>query len=190
MTPEDITVENMKWGEREGVTLELLEKFTKPGDARFGDVMRLWHYRGDLTEVGDGRLRRVVGEAYEHWHWDTVACTGGILVVVPRWYVQGVLQGDVPLSADYWWAMKAVGGETDWGSAQVRAATEEEISAVVPESRERLAELPGLEYMHVEKVSHQCTFKPGERVWRSDPAPSDVRFFRFAAGYGCVRIAG
>ena len=40
------TVEVRKtWGEREGVTLELLSRFTKPDCPRFGHVMQSWNYR-------------------------------------------------------------------------------------------------------------------------------------------------
>ena len=64
-------------------------------------------------------------------------------------------------------------------------ANKKEIADVVPETQELLAALPGLEYMRIAKVGYYSTGKKGRKF---DKAPQDVRFFRFAAGYGCVSI--
>jgi hypothetical protein len=56
---------------------------------------------------------------------------------------------------------------------------------VVPETQALLAELPGLEFMQISKVSYFSTGKKGKQ-WQK--APQDVRYFRFAAGYGCLAL--
>lgn len=175
------------WGEREGVTLELLRKFTKPGCPNFGEVQQVWAYRGDCTESGDRRTRAAIGEeAYEHEHWNAVACTGGVVVVVPRWKFREERGSGPGLGARYWWAMSAIAETVPEDGAGIRAATAAEIAAVVPETQALLAELPGLEYRVIARTSYYSTAKPGKKLW--DQAPQDVRYFRFAAGYGCVAI--
>lgn len=175
------------WGEREGVTLELLGKFTKPGCERLGKVLQNAFYRGDFTETGDRRLRAAMGEeAYEHLHWDAVACNGGVLVVVPRWKFGTEDRNPLGLDAPYWWAMSAIAGDELEEGAGIRPSTAKEIAEVVSETRELLSLLPGLEFMHVAKLSFYSTNKPGKKQWRE--APGDVRLFRFAAGYGLVAI--
>jgi len=175
------------WGEREGVTLDLLRKFTKAGDPRFGEVQQVWAYGGDFTESGDRRRKLEMGEeAYEHSNWDAVACNGGVVVVVPRWKFGDEKRGEgLGLRSEYWWAMSAI--EVEMAGSGIRPCTEEEIARVVPETRQLLAELPGLEFMQISKVSFYSTGKPGKKQWKD--APQDVRYFRFAAGYGCLAIA-
>jgi hypothetical protein len=182
-----ITTQPKTYGEREGVTLDLLKKFTKAGDATHGEVHQSWAYRGDCTETGDRRIRAAIGdEAYEHHHWDATAFNGGVIVVVPRWKFKEVRSGSSPgLPAEYYWAMKAISDPNPDEGHGVRPCTKKEIAAVVPETQALLAELPGLEYMHIKKLSFFSTGKRGKQ-WRK--APKDARFFRFAAGYGCVSI--
>ena len=182
----DTTLDKKTWGEREGVTLQLLSKFTKAGDPAHGEVHQTWAYRGDCSESGDRRLRAALGEeAYEHHHWDAVACNGGVIVVVPHWKF-GAEKGRGPgLRAEYYWAMQAIAAAEPEEGAGIRPCTKKEIAAVVPETQALLAELPGLEFMHISKVSFYSTGKRGKQ-WRK--APKGVRFFRFAAGYGCVAI--
>lgn len=183
----ETTLGKKTYGEREGVTLELLSKFTKTGDPTHGVVHQAWAYRGDCTESGDRRLKSALGEeAYEHHHWDAVACNGGVIVVVPRWKFGPETRNSPGLPAEYYWAMKAISNPDPEEGAGIRACTKKEIAAVVPETQALLAELPGLEFMHISKVSFYSTGKHGKQ-WRK--APKDVRFFRFAAGYGCVAIA-
>lgn len=182
----ETTLIEKTWGEREGVTLDLLKKFTLKGDPDFGEVRALWAYRGDGTETGDRHLRSLLSEdAYEHHHWDTVACNRGVLVVVPRWK-SSPERGRIPSpGAEYWWAMKMVADKEPEAEAKIRPANTIETAFVVPETQELLAELPGLEYMHISKVSYFSTSKRGKQ-WKR--APQDAMFFRFAAGYGMVAI--
>lgn len=183
----ETTLVRKTWGEREGVTLELLEKFTKAGDPRFGKVQSVWSYRGDCTETGDRRLRATMPEeAYEHHHWNTVACNGGVLVCVPRWKSSEERGQRVGLDAPYWWAMSEIAAAEPDPALGVRLATAKEIADVVPETQSLLAALPGLEYMRIAQVGFYSTDRKGRQF---DKAPQDVRFFRFAAGYGCVAIA-
>jgi hypothetical protein len=180
------TLVKKTWGEREGVTIELLEKFTKSGDPRFGKVQSVWAYRGDCTETGDRRQRATMPEeAYEHYHWDTVACNGGVLVCVPRWKSSEEGDESVVLRAPYWWAMSEIAAAEPDPSLGVRLANAKEIADVVPETQALLSALPGLEYMRIAKVGFYTTARKGRTF---DKAPQDVRFFRFAAGYGCVSI--
>ena len=182
-------IEKKTWGEREGVTLELLGKFTKEGCQRLGTVQQVWAYRGDCTETGDQRIKAAIGEeAYQHHHWNAVACNGGVLVVVPRWkFEEGRSRGEgIGLKAQYWWAMAAIVQDEPEEGAGVRPCTTKEIEAVALSTQKLLGELPGLEYMHVSKLSYYSTAKPGKKQW--DKAPTDARYFRFAAGYGCVAI--
>jgi hypothetical protein len=67
----------------------------------------------------------------------------------------------------------------------IRPANKKEIADVVPETQALLSVLPGLEFMRIAKVGFYSTARKGRRF---DKAPQDVRFFRFAAGYGCVSI--
>lgn len=183
------TITKKTWGEREGVTLELLSKFTKPGHKDFGEVMQYWNFRGDLTSSGDRRMRALLGEeAYEHLHWDAVACNGGVLVVVPRWkFSERDSRPGGSLSAPYWWAMSSIADVDPDPHCCIRRATEDEIAMVANGTQALLSELPGLEFMHIGSVSYYSTDKPGKKQWRK--APGDVRYFRFAAGYGLVAIA-
>jgi len=174
------------WGEREGVTLELLSKFTKAGDPRFGKVQCQYNYRGDCTETGDRRLRATMPEeAYANHNWDTVACNGGVIVCVPRWKSSEERSESFGLAAPYWWAMSEISATELDPLLGIRLATPKEIAAVVPETQELLTALPGLEYMHIAKVGFYSTSRKGRKF---DKAPQGVRFFRFAAGYGCVAI--
>lgn len=182
----ETTTVRKTWGEREGVTLDLLRKFTKAGDPRFGEVLQQWAYRGDFTASGDRRRKLEMGdEAFGHSNWDAVACNGCMVVVVPRWkFGEEKRESGIGLRAEYWWAMSAI--EVDQDGCGVRPCTAAEIAAVVPETQALLAELPGLVFMNISKVSFYSTGKKWKQ-WQK--APQDVRFFRFAAGYGCVAIA-
>lgn len=179
------TLEKKTWGEREGVTLELLGKFTKSNLP--WEVKQVWEYRGDCTESGDQRLRANLGaEAYEHHHWNTVAFNGGVIVIVPRWkHKEGPGESGPGLRAEYHWAMSAITEENPDEEHGVRPSNKKEIAEVVTDTQTLLAQLPGLEYMHIKKLSFFSTAKRGKQ-WRK--APSDVRFFRFAGGYGAVAI--
>ena len=182
----ETTLVRKTWGEREGVTLELLEKFTKAGDPRFEKVQCQWNYRGDFTETGDRRLRSTMSEeAYENYNWNTVACNGGVIVCVPRWKSSEEQGKSFGLRAPYWWAMSEIAAAEPHPALGIRLATAKEIADVVPETQELLETLPGLEYMRIAKVGFYSTASKGRKF---DKAPQDVRFFRFAAGYGCVSI--
>ncbi len=184
----ETTLEKKTWGEREGVTLDLLRKFTAPGSPHFGDVLQVWSYRGDCTESGDRRTREAIGEdAYEHHHYNAEACNGGIVVCVRRWkFREGRATDSGPgLAAEYWWAMQTAAAPEPEEGAGIRIIPPAKCGLVAL-TRELLTELPGLEYVHVSKVSFYSTRKPGHKQWKK--APSDVRFFRFAAGYGCAAL--
>lgn len=176
------------WGEREGVSLELLRKFTKPGHEHWGEVRQHWNYRGDGTATGERRMRSLLGdEAMEHLNYDAVACTGGIMVIVPRWKFQQQDSRPGPsLPAQYYWAMSSIAEDPPEERCGIRPCTPEEIAAVVPETQELLSALPGLQFMRIAKVGFFSSDKPGKRQWMD--APQGVRYFRFAAGYGLVAI--
>lgn len=183
----ETAIEKKTWGEREGVTLDLLRKFTKPGCSSHGEVKQLWSYRGDCSEAGDRRLRASMSEeAYEHHHWDAVACNGRLVVVVPRWKFGNERFGSLGLEASYWWAMTSIACDEQEEGAGIRVCKSKEIAAVDSASLALLKSLPGLEFMHISKVSFYCSSKPGRKQWRK--APVGVRYFRFAAGYGLVAI--
>jgi len=176
-----------QWGERNGVSLELLSRFTKPGTGH-AEVYQMYNYRGDGTQTGDMRIKAEIGhDAYQHHHWDALACNGGVVVVVPRWkFAESRATLGPGLSAEYYWAMASLDDKAyDDPRQGIRPCTKREILDVVPETRALLDQLPGLEYMFVKFVRYNSTAK---KFPQYKPAPDTVRYFRFAAGYGCVAI--
>lgn len=174
------------------MTIGLLRKFTLPGGrGHLGEVRLVKNYRGDLTETGEQRLRSALGEEeYSHLHWDTAATNGEVLVIVPRWKSKEVTGGWhtwLGGRAEDRWAMDQMEDPSPDEKCGIRPCRKKEIEQVSAAARELIAELPGVEYMMVRRVSFYSTSRSGKR-WM--PAPQDVRYFRFAAGYGLVAIAG
>ena len=171
------------------MTIDLLRKFTVPGDARLGEVHLVKRYRGDLTETEAHRARAALGdEQYSHLHWDTAATNGEVLVIVPRWKLNAA--ADVArnlLRAEYYWAMEQMEEPSPDDKCGIRPCKRAEIDQVSEDARELIAELPEVEYMMVRRVSFYSTNRRG-KLWKQ--APRDVRYFRFAAGYGLVAIEG
>lgn len=170
------------------VDYEVLKRFTNPDRPEFAVVMAVEHYRGDLTQSGDDRLRTEMGEEkYAHYHWDTVACTGGIMVVVPRFKhpIAVAKSRGVGLPAEYHWCLSQVEKGEDCGPAGARI-----LSRIVPETKTRLeTELPGFEFIEVVKVNFWHHAGRGSAKRKSQRPPSDVAFFKFTGGVGCVALS-
>ncbi len=162
------------------IPLELLQRFTCPGHEDFRNVLRVWHYRGDLTETGDRRLEEKLGpEAYEDYHWDAMACTGELLVIVPRWKVEAEKESRGPgLKAEYYWAL----GEIDRGNLEVRPCPGPiELSE---ESESLVTLLPGFEWVMAPWVYYFEYSSRKGKVRKVRSAPLDMAYFRFDGGYG------
>jgi hypothetical protein len=169
--------------------VEQLRPFVKPDHHLLKDVLAMWNYRGDGTETGARRMRAIIGEqAFESLYWDTVACSGRVLVVVPRCKAPGTVEaprGMGLLSAPHWWALTQV----EEKHPDVTHARPETIQRVPVEIAQQLHALPDLEFVDVKDV-HFWESGRGPSKKRKKAAPQDVVYFRFAFGYGCVAAAG
>lgn len=163
---------------------ELLANFTSPGHPTMKDVLIVDHYRGDCTETGERRLRAMLGEAYDSLHHDTLACTGGVVLILPRFKAPNAVPAPVGfhlLKADHHWAL----AEVDEKSPEVTRASAATIQRVPVEVARKLHELPDLEFVEVARV-HYWESGRGPAKRKSRPAPSNVVYFRFTGGYGVV----
>lgn len=154
---------------------------TSPWIHAFADLMLSWNYCGDCTENGDRRLKAAMGdEAYEHYHWDTLACNGYILLRIPQYkhpLIAKECRSGPRFPAQWFWCMSAIveGGDN------VMPAYPAMVASVSIKNQEELAVLPGLEYVRVTEMRIYSNGKP-----KREKPPSDVVFFRFQRGVGCV----
>lgn len=165
-------------------THELLARFTNPSHAVMKDVLVTNNYRGDCTETGERRLRAMLGAAYDSLHHDTVACSGRIVVIMPRFKAPGAVEapcGFHLLTAPHYWAL----GEIDEKSPEVSKAKPSTVQRVPIDIAQQLYALPGFEFVEVKNVNFwEHANGPAKRKKR--PAPADVVYFRFNGGYGVV----
>jgi len=150
----------------------------------FKNLMLSWNYRGDLTETGDRRLRESMGdEAYEHFHYDLLACNGHILIQIPQ-YKHPDLTKEASFNrprfpSPWFWCMADIFD----GKDNVMPAYPKMIQCVSPKNQEELSILPGLEFV---RITEMRFFSNGKR--KKEPAPMEVIFFRFNRGVGCVVV--
>lgn len=170
------------------VDIEILKRFTTTERPEFSSVLAVEHYRGDLTQSGDDRMRRAMGEEkYAHFHWDTIACTGGIIVIVPRYkHPEAVEKRRLGLlPAEYHWCFSQIDQDEDCGPAGARV-----LSRIVSDSKAKLEkELPGLEFIKLVKVNYWHHAGRGPAKRKSQRPPNDVAFFKFTGGVGCVALS-
>lgn len=167
---------------------DILAKFVNPSHPVYKDVLTVDSYRGDCTETGDRRLKAMLGEkAYASLHYDTIACDGRILVIVPRSRLEGAKPapfGLHTLTAAHHWALSQV----DERSPEVVHASSATIQRVPVEVAQKLHALPCIEFVEVRYV-HFWEHGNGKTKKKRKPAPQDVVYFRFEGGYGVVAAA-
>jgi hypothetical protein len=122
----------------------------------------------------------------EHYHWNTVVCTGGILLLIPRFChplaIEPPVMGGLTIPAEYWWGMTQVEEGED-----VEAAPESLIDRVVQASQIRLSVLPSFKWMQPTRLNYTDF---GRRpVKKHQAVPGGVLFFRFDGGCGCVALS-
>jgi len=169
--------------ERPTIGLDILRQFTKPDHETFRHVLAQEHYRGDLTQTGDDRLRLAMGDAaYQHYHWDTVACNLRVLLVLPRFKHPEAVENRRPigLPAPWFWCLDQVERHHD-----LENASKAFIERVSLEVRESLQVLPGLEWVKIGRVGF-FEHGRGKPKRRFQAPPDDVVFFQFRGGVGCA----
>ena len=164
---------------------DILTNFVNRGHPVYKDVLVVDSYRGDCTETGERRLRTMLGDvAYASLHYDTIACDGRILVVIPRCKLDGATPAPLglrTLTAAHHWAMSLV----DERSPEVKHASTATIQRVPVEVAQKLHALPDIEFVDVGYVSF-WEHGNGKPKKKRKPAPQDVIYFRFRGGYGVV----
>lgn len=164
---------------------ELLARFVHPTHAVLKHPTIVHAYRGDCTESNERRLRATLGEAaYASLHYDTIACDGRVMVILPRCRAAGAVEapfGFRTLTAEHHWALT----EVDEKSPEVVRARPETVQRVPVEIARELFALPGLEFVDVHEVTY-WVHGNGPAKRKKKPAPQDVVYFRFTGGMGVV----
>ncbi len=160
----------------------ILQQFLKPDHEVMKSFLTLWNLRGNLTQTESDHTRRLIGdEKYEHYNWDTVACNGRVLVLIPRYkhpHGEKPKFGTFTPPAEWFWCFEQIEVGED-----IAPASPADIARVPEELREKAAILPGLEWITVQQVN-SIEYGNGKPKHKHRPPPDGIMFFRFNGGVG------
>jgi hypothetical protein len=160
---------------------ELLTSFCQHGHPLYGGILTAYSYKGDLTQSGDERARRAMGdEAFVHRDWNTLVCNGRILIDIESYKHPKGVEGSIRFPTQWFWCLSQVRANQD-----CTPATADQISRVEVDLQEDLKRLPKLEYVSVLGVN-SWSYGRGKPKRKRQQPPNGIVFFRFTGGAGLV----